>query len=507
MPVLTSVLSRYAKRVLTRGSASGSFRRANRRSRRRAHGFHRVAVEVLEELTLLSPTVVFSSGSCVGIGKDKDRATAVATDSSGNIYVTGHFSGTVNFNPNGNTSLTATGTTSVFVAKYDSNDDLIWVDQMGGNATTSSGITDSGTGIALDASGNVYVIGNFKDSSATFGSTILNNAGGGAAFVEKLNAAGTVLWAKIYGTSGEDPVGVGVDSSGNVYTLGVNWSASTDADWTYDIFKFRSSGAAVWSESIYTHEPGLVNGFAVDGSGDVFVDGIFQGTVNFSPTGRPHDITSPEVNDPSGFILKLNTSGKLQWVSAFIGQTVDSSNGDVELQSLVLDNSGNVIVGGNYVGTVDFNSGTTTLPTAGGGLLAKLNSSGGLVWAEGLVGSTSVSALAVDGSNNIYAIGVFSTTVAFNPSNSSQIWTAAGPLDSFVLEVNASGSFDQVDTFGGPGSCYATAVSVETNGTVVVVGGYEGTVNFDPNGNNGDGDMTSSSTTSYDLFILQLSEL
>jgi hypothetical protein len=484
MTVSTSVVSRYAKRLLPARPASGSFWRGNRRSRRNTHRFHCVAAEVLEELTLLSPTVLFPTGSCVGIGRDLDRVKSVATDRSGNIYVTGFFSGTVNFDPSGNTSLTAAGNTGIFVAKYTSSDSLVWVRQMGGNATSSSALTDSGNNIALDASGNVYVVGRFMDSSATFGSTILHataGAGGWNAFVEKLDANGTVQWAQTYGISDESAEGVGVDSSGNVYALGANWN---NGNRNCDIFKFSPSGSAVWSESIYTQAFDSLDGFAVDRSGDVFVAANFTGTVNFSPTGKTHYVTSPEVNVNSGFVLKLNTNGRFQWVSAFIGQTVGSSIGSATLQSLALDNSGDVVVGGSYGGTISFNGGPLVLPPAGGGLLAKLDGSGALVWAEGLVGSSSLSSLAVDSLNNIYGIAGAS-----------------------VMEFDASGNVVHVDTFSGTGSTSCAAISVETNGTIVVVGGYEGTINFDPNGNNGDGTMTSSSTTSDDLFILQLNQL
>jgi len=460
-----------------------------------------VPAEILEQRVLLSAATL---GSAISVGSTWNVTHAVATDAAGDSYVTGRFSGTVNFNPNGtNTSLTAIGVGDVFVAKYDPNNTLVWVKQMGGTGTTA----DTGKSIALDSSANIYVAGNFSGTT-TFGSTKLSTSGS-EGFVEKLNANGTVQWAKSYGTNGEDAVGVGVDSSGNVYTLGANWSSSSNSNWTDDFFKFSSKGSAVWSESIYTHETLSASGFAVDGSGDVFADGVFSGTVNFSPTGRPHYVSSPEVNLPSGFILKLNTNGSFQWVSAFVGQTVGSTEGWANMASLALDNSGDVIVGGLYQGTVDFNGVTTTLPAAGGdvGLIAKLNSSGGLVWAEGLVGSTNmgVGAIAVDASNNIYAAGSFSGTVAFNP-NSTQTWTAAGTVDAFVMEVDPAGNFGWVDTFGGSGASTALGgIAVDPNNTIHVAGWYNGTANFNPDPNGTPDDLTSSGTWSSYLVTLNQS--
>jgi len=493
MPASTSVLSRYAKRLFANYPASGSFRPANRISRRRKQPRFCVPAEFLEERTLLSAATL---GSAISVGSTWNVAHAVATDAAGDSYVTGRFSGTVNFNPNGTAvDLTAIGVGDVFVAKYDVNDNLIWVDQMGGNGTTAN----RGESIALDSSGNIYVAGNFSGTT-TFGSTQLTtSATGSEAFVEKLNTNGTVQWAESYGGNGENAVGVGVDSSGNVYALGYSSSNNIDT-----ILKFSPNGSTVWSESISTNITGSPDGFAVDGSGDVFVCGNFDGTVNFSPTGRAHYVTAPEVT--SGFVLKLNTSGNFQWVSTFIGQTVGSSVGTASLQSLTLDGNGNVIVGGTYSGTVDFNSGTTTLPTAGGGLLAKLNGSGGLDWAEGLVGvfpeGMGISGIAVDASNNIYVAGVFSGTIAFNP-NSTQTWTAAGTLDAFVMEVNSSGNFDWVDTFGGSGAWTELGgIAVDPNDTIHVAGWYNGTVNFNPNPNGTPDDLSSTGTWSDYLLTL-----
>jgi len=398
----------------------------------------------------------------------------VATDAARNSYVTGRFSGTVNFNPNGtNTSLTTLGPGDVFVAKYDSSNTLVWVKQMGGTGATAVGMN-----IAVDTSGNTYVAGNLT-GTATFGSTQLSGSQG-IAFVEKLDANGTVQWAKSIGTSGESEVGVGVDSSGNVYALGENWSASSNSKWTNDIFKFSPTGSTVWSETIYTHEWSGLEGFAVDGSGDVFVAGDFQGTVNFSPTGRSHYVTAPSNQFnlyPSGFVLELNTSGKFQWVSAFIGQ--GSSLGTASLASLTLDSGGNVIVGGSYGGTVNFNGSTTTLPTSGGALLAKLNSSGGLVWAEETAG-VYLERLAVDSADNIYAIS-----------------------DGFVMKADTAGNVDWMDTFGGTGPA-VRGIAVDSNNTIHLVGWYSGTANFNPDPNGPPDDLTSAGGN--DAYLLTLTQ-
>src|SRR5262249_5859359 len=150
------------------------------------------------------------------IGNDAGSTNAwdVATDAAGNSYVTGWFSGTVDFDQaaahaGNNDILTARGgTRDAFVAKYAPDDTLKWVTRMGGDSDA-----DVGHAIDVDNSGNVYVTGQFL-GTADFGSTTLTSAGDTDGFVAKLNGGGTVQWAKRWGTTvGNDALGVGVDGS------------------------------------------------------------------------------------------------------------------------------------------------------------------------------------------------------------------------------------------------------------------------------------------------------
>jgi hypothetical protein len=474
---------------------SGSFRRASSRSRRRSRGFHYAAAEVMEERTLLSASATF--GSVIGVGSTgTDGATSVATDKAGNRYVTGGFSGTVNFNPNGNAVIvTSLGTKDAYVAKYAPDNTLIWVQRMGGN------VTSGGNTVVLDGSGNVYVGGGFSGSGADFGSTLLNSAGGSDGFVTKLDVNGNFQWASRWGTSAnESSSGLGLDSQGNVYTSGSVLGGSCT------MLKFSPAGATVWSESIATN-PGVGgSGFAVDSSGDLFVGGDFWGTVNFAPTGQSHYVSSG--SEWAGFVLKLNTNGKFQWVSPFVN---DATSANSTVESLALDGSGNVVVGGSYAGLVDFDPGrgTTTLPN-GGGFITKLNGSGALVWAKALQDGNSgvftvyVEGLAVDSTGNIYATGSFVNTIDLNPSNNAQTWTSAGGQDGYVVKFDATGNFVWGTSFGGPATDAGIGIAVDTNGNVDVVGHYEQTANFNPDPNGPPEDLTSAG--GYDMFLLQLQQ-
>lgn len=434
----------------------------------------RFTLERLEERTVFSAS--FESALSIGGDAGSSMAADVAADSAGNSYVTGRFAGVVDFDlnaahPADSDILAARGVADIFVAKYAPDDSLVWVKRMGGDET--SGI-DAGREVAVDASGNVYLTGNFA-GSADFGATTLTTAGDKDTFVAKFDAAGTFLWTKRWGTSGNDSAfGVDVDAAGNVYALDVRYADSLD------VVKYNPSGAVVWSKSVATRSASA--GLTVNAAGDVFVVGSFDGIVDFDPSNKAKYVSSGP--SAAAFVLKLDAAGKFGWVSPFVGRTVGATTGYSAAQSVTLDGSGNVIVGGYYDNTVDFNPGkaTTTLPVTGGGYITKLNSSGGLVWARALQSdaSTFVYGLDVDSAGAIYATGTFHGQVDLDPGAAVFLRTPNGDADAFLLKLTASGSFSWAETFGGAGTDVALGLAVDALGVIHLAGYYADTVDFDP---------------------------
>ena len=121
-------------------------------------------------------------------GTSSDLSSSIAVDSSGNIYTTGYFQGTVDFDPGvGTTNLISTGDYDVFVSKLDSTGALLWAKSFGG---TSADLSSS---IAVDNSGNIYTTGYFQgtvDFDPGVGTTNLTSAGGDDVFVLKLSSSG-----------------------------------------------------------------------------------------------------------------------------------------------------------------------------------------------------------------------------------------------------------------------------------------------------------------------------
>ena len=178
----------------------------------------------------------------------------IVLDSSNNVYTTGYFFDTADFNPgSGKLNLTSAGQEDAFVSKLDSSGNFLWARAMGGSSH------DSAYGIALDSTGNVYTTGEFESTNADFdpgsGTAILQTRGGADVFVSKLNSSGNYSWAGQMGGAGSDygRGGIVVNASNRVTAAG-----------------FFASGA----ESDFDPGPGLISldsGASVSGYEAMFV--------------------------------------------------------------------------------------------------------------------------------------------------------------------------------------------------------------------------------------------
>ena len=166
---------------------------------------------------LLLPSLVSSQywAKSVGGGSD-DRSNSIAVDGNGNVYVTGYFSGTADFDPSSSTTnLTSNGITDIFLTKYNPTGELAWAKSMGGILHAYS------YDIAVDSSGNVYVTGDFYgtvDFDLGSGTYNLSSDGGSDIFFAKYNSSGEMIWAYSLGSGGDHySRSIAVDNSGNVY--------------------------------------------------------------------------------------------------------------------------------------------------------------------------------------------------------------------------------------------------------------------------------------------------
>ena len=405
-----------------------------------------LVLEQLEDRALLSGTGWLLTTSVVG----SDPVADLAQDAAGNTYATGWFAGTMTI---GSTTLTSNGTKQdLFVAKLDPDGNLLWAQKFGGTEK------EYGNGIDVGSDGSVFVTGIFEGAitfPAASGPITLTSAGGEDALVFKLDAAGNALWAK-------------------------------------------RAGAAV-------NDTGRALGVAADGS--VYVNGQFNGTVNFGAQ------TLSSNADPDVFLTKMSSeTGEFLWA-----RQLDSAGGK---GNVLLGPGGDVfIVGGNVarfttdgtliwsraaeesVGAIynDPSTGKSYLYTAeiyannGGphvteGVARKLDGdTGATVWEKTILPPESEGlsfGVAADAAGNFYTAGVFfSPTVDLDPGPGTfylQNQNAYG-YNSFLLKLNSAGDFMSARrVVGGTGGYqFAHDVEVDAAGDVFMCGEWGFTGEFD----------------------------
>jgi hypothetical protein len=400
-----------------------------------------------------------------GPGNFEDWAYAIATDDSGNVYVTGFSEGsgtspdyaTIKYYPNGDTAwvrrydgranssdmayaIAIDDSGNVYVAgtdtwitrdyatiKYYPNGDTAWVRKYDG------GYGDFAYAIAVDDSGNVFVTGSSdeifwgSDDYATI----------------KYYSNGDTAWVRIYngpGNRGDVANAIAIDDSGNVYVTGNSAGSGLYVDVDYATIKYYSNGDTAWVRRY--NGPGNISDYskaiAVDGSGNVYV------------TGRSDD-SSTSFDYAT---VKYYPNGDTAWVRRYSGP---GNSGDLA-NALTLDNSGNVYVTGYSEGsTTDFDYATI-----------KYYSNGDTAWVRRYNGPGNggdvANAVAVDDSGNVYVTG-FSEGSGYN-------------IDYATIKYSSNGDAVWTSRYNGPGNSgdMAFDIAIDDSGNVCVTGNSEGSV-------------------------------
>jgi Beta-propeller repeat len=350
--------------------------------------------------------------------------------------------------------------------------------------------------VAVDASGNSYVVGTFKGAISLDGH-VLVDAGGGDAFLFKLDPSGKAVWAKQFGdTSSQIATAVALDSSGNIFIAGENggsFALGSDMVTTaLFVAKLSPAGDAIWGKNLGAATGSTINGLATTPQNDVMCGGHFLGTINFGDGGI--DANAGLLGTGTdGFIAKLrgtDGSGKAadgSWAKTFGDDNTQS------LQGVGVDATGNVLIAGSFEGSI--NLGGVTLDSAGNKdvFLAKLGSTGNLTWQKrfGDPNDQVVTGFAVDSLGGALVAGRFQGKIDFDgnaytaPANGTQLFVAkytTGQLHEWSKAFGAGGTvaaaFDQADN-------------------VLLAGGFTGTIDL------GAGALNAKGT---DVFVAKLAK-
>lgn len=286
----------------------------------------------------------------------------VASDASDNAYVTGFTTGSL---------AGLRGGEDAFLRKYTPSGSVVWTQQFGTSAH------ERAFNVAVQGS-NIYVVG------ITNGPLQGLQQGGGDAYIIKYNASGAVVWIRQFGTGTHDLAnGVAVDASGNVYISGYTSGALSGVNaGGRDMFlrKYNSSGAHIWTYQNPNSKDDVAAAVAVDPSGNILLAGVVQYGPNdldvrilklnpartklwekpFQPFGDDHvgsvstdssgnvyfaGVTHTSLGGPNqgggdGYVIKLNSSGTQIW-----GKQLGTSGDDIA-SSVLARSSSEIYVAG-----------------------------------------------------------------------------------------------------------------------------------------------------------------
>ncbi len=439
-------------------------------------------------------------------GSSNDRMNGIAVDKTGNVYVAGRTE-SVDY-PVLHNIQTYSGGRDVAVTKFNpTGSALIYSTFVGGTSD------EIGRGIAIDASGNAYVVGdtfssNFPTTVGAFQVTYAGDTTGlyGDGFAFKLNSGGNafVYSTFIGGSGGDELSGAALDASGNLYsaviTNSTNFPVTPGAFQTTNpnlslltggALKLNATGTAlVFSTYLGGSGPGVDAAYTVviDSSNNVYVVGM-TGSPNFPTTAGAFDITCGTDGNCNalfdGFVTKLNSRGSALVFSTFIG----GSSGDA-VTGIALDSAKNVYLYGGTDSTDFPITPGSAQPIFGGAsagcnpatfacgdnFILKLNPQGSaLVYSTYLGGSgdenySQIEGMKLDANNNAWVVGE-TDSVDFPLANAVQAAYGGGTEDAFVTELNSTGSQFLFSTYlGGNSTDYGTAIAIDTTGNAYVTG-------------------------------------
>lgn len=406
-----------------------------------------------------------------------------ATDTSGNIYLTGYFgNGPADFDPGPAVeSLTPTGY-DLFLLKLNPSGEFVWVKHFQGEHVDGGGEPSA---ICIDSLNNIYLTG-------PFGSFLDN-----------------------------DPYSIDFDPGAGVFNL-----TSTGADYIdnyidRDIFvvKLNSIGTLQWAKKISGAGIEQTSSIATDANGSVVITGWFEGTVDFNPGSGTNNLTTTNSYDADLFTCKLSHDGNFTWA-----RQLGAANSAIRPLTIKTDAQNNIYTMGVFRDTVDFDPGagiqqlTTGVSSQGWDIMnifiSKLDVNGNHLWAKNmgdlppggsLAEFIQPMAMTLDASGNILISGAFTDTSDMDPGPGISYLYANGETDAFITKLDATGNLKWAKSFGGANYEIAWNLATDDHDNVYTIGKYRGLVDFDPSDTGSH--IVTSLTSQGGLFVSKLDSM
>lgn len=385
--------------------------------------------------------------------------TDMAKDASGNIYVAGVFGGTME-----TYSLTSAGNNDIFFAKFNSAGSLVWIKRIGGTGD------DQATTISFDQTGSTIFLGGMFSGSVDFdpnaGLATLTSGGGRDAFLGRYTTDGAYMWiGNISGTADAQIRDI-VCTPTTVYVTGLFYG-SADFGFGGAVNNQTSSGVADLFIAGYALADGTINylriigsvagedygySIATDASSNIYVTGVYNGTVNFGNT----NLTSTGNMDM--FCAKYTSNLSPVWAtSSGVNATNDFG------KAITVDGSGNVYITGSWYTGV---------------WIEKFNSSGVSQWSTSLCqfggGLGEGEGISVNANGDVVISGYFTSSTGFaTVCSGPYYYSALGPYDSFIAKYKGTdGSFKWVKVLTSTGPEAYNAVTTDGANNILAAGNW-----------------------------------
>jgi Secretion system C-terminal sorting domain len=447
-----------------------------------------------------------------------DNCFGTAVDDNMNFYAVGFFEDTIDFDPGiGQLSIASNGQSDGYILKLDSNGNFVWLRKVIG--------VENQLCLSIKIMGSkLYVAGDFKGSAifdpgqTNYILTAMSNSYSDI-YVMEMDTAGNFKWVKqLMGTAGMSVRELNLDYTYNILLTGtflgtVDFNPDIIGSYTLtsaggrDVFvcKLDTGGNFIWAKQIGgtgVYQDG--NSIDVDGIGDVYVTGEFNGTIDLDPGIGVFSLSTSTtvLADMDVFICKLDSGGNFIW-----GMGFGSIDGEFA-NKILYDGDEHIYISGGFSNTIDFDygPGVFTMTATGGGdaFLLKLDTAGAFAWSKQWGNINSVSAIAsIDNLGNLYCSGSFVATMDADPG--AGVYNITGsPVysNSYIIKLNNQGNFVWATDFNGTWTNAIRGLVHDNSGNIYTRGDFNNVVDCDP----GTGTYNLTSNGSYDVFFMKLSQ-
>lgn len=362
--------------------------------------------------------------------------------------------------------------------------DFVWAKHLTNNYNYSNSVE-------RDNNGNLIIVGYFENvidfDPSSSGTANLGTVGGYGTYIAKYDANGNYLWAKMIDEYDED-VKFDLDNNGDIILsgdfygtydfnpgAGINSLTSSGLNDVF-ILKVNSNGDFQWVKQIGSADYDVLRAFHVDNSGNIYLSTEHHDDTDLNPdAGSFQTGTINTGSSTNTALIKLNNTGNFIW--ALVNSNL------LYITDIKTDSNNNVIIGGDYNQSVDFNFSTTAdsiltaYTNSNEMFIAKYNSSGAFLWVKSVKHTSpsaqynSIEKLSIDHLNNVYAIANFRDTINFDIGISNFTLTNTPNNDQLtdiaIMKYTDGGQFVFAKQMGNANNDYASNIFVNTTGVYI----------------------------------------